>query len=139
MPMVLPDEVKDRVNGALDEGFPLALMAISEDAQPVVSFRGSAQTFGDDALAIWVRGEPSSTLTAIAQNPSVAMTYTNMPARKFFIFRGQASVTTDPAERDAIWEGQHDLEKSRDMERAGIAVIIRLDSVQGSGLNLTRD
>ncbi len=139
MPIVLPDEVKDRVNGALDEGFPLALMAISEDAQPVVSFRGSAQTFGDDALAIWVRGEPSSTLTAIAQNPSVAMTYTNMPARKFFIFRGEASVTTDPAERDAIWEGQHDLEKSRDMERAGIAVIIRLDSVQGSGLNLTRN
>ncbi len=138
MPIVLPDEVKDRVNGALDEGFPLALMAVSEDAKPVVSFRGSAQTYGDDALAIWVRGEPSSTLTAIAQNPNVAMTYTNMPSRKFFIFRGQAAVTTDQTERDAIWEGQHDLEKSRDMERSGTAVIIKLDSVQGSGVNLTR-
>ena len=139
MPMILPDEVKDRVNGALDEGFPLALMAVSVDAQPVVSFRGSAQTYGDDALAVWVRGEPSSTLQAISHNPSVALTYTNMPARKFFIFRGQAAVTTDQQQRDAIWEGQHDLEKSRDMERAGTAVIIKLDSVQGSGVNLTRD
>ena len=138
MPMVLPEDVKDRVNGALDEGFPLSLMAVSGDSRPVVSFRGSAQTYGDDALAIWVRGEPSSTLEAIAQNPYVAMTYTNMPARKFYIFRGRAAVTADPVERDAIWEGQHDLEKARDMERAGTAVIIRLDSVQGSGVDLRR-
>ncbi len=139
MSLVLPDEIHERVNAALDEGFPLSMMAVSADSLPVVSFRGSTQTFGDDALAVWVRGETSSTLAAIAQNPNVAVIYTNMPARKFYIFRGQAAVTTDPADRDRIWEGQHDLEKSRDMERTGTAVVIRLDSVQGSGVNLTRD
>ena len=139
MSLVLPDEIHERVNAALDEGFPLSMMAVSADSLPVVSFRGSTQTFGDDALAIWVRGETSSTLAAIAQNPNVAVIYTNMPARKFYIFRGQAAVTADSADRDRIWEGQHDLEKSRDMERTGTAVVIRLDSVQGSGVNLTRD
>lgn len=139
MSLVLPDDIRDRVNGALDEGFPLSMMAVSADALPVVSFRGSTQTFGDDALAVWVRGDVSSTLAAIGQNPNVAVIYTNMPARKFYIFRGQAAVTTDAEERDRIWEGQHDLEKSRDTERTGTAVIIRLDSVQGSGVNLTRD
>ncbi|MDE2892117.1 MAG: pyridoxamine 5'-phosphate oxidase family protein [Chloroflexota bacterium] len=139
MSLVLPDEIHERVNAALDEGFPLSMMAVSADSLPVVSFRGSTQTFGDDALAIWVRGETSSTLAAIAQNPNVAVIYTNMPARKFYILRGQAAVTTDPADRDRIWEGQHDLEKQRDMERTGTAVVIRLDSVQGSGVNLTRD
>lgn len=139
MSLVLPDEIHERVNGALDEGFPLAMMAVSGDSLPVVSFRGSTQTFGDDALAVWVRGETSSTLAAIAENPNVAVIYTNMPARKFYIFRGQAAVTSDPSERDRIWEGQHDLEKQRDTERTGTAVIIRLDSVQGSGVNLTRD
>ena len=139
MALVIPDDVRDRVNGALDEGFPMCMVAVSSDSQPVVSFRGSTQTFGDDALAIWVRGESSSTLNAIADKPSVALMYTNMPSRKFYIFRGQAAVTTDPAERDRIWEGQHALEKSRDTERTGTAVVIRLDSVQGSGLNLTRD
>ena len=137
--MQLPEDVKDRVNNALSEGFPLALTAVSADCQPVVSFRGSTQTFGDDALAIWVRGTPSSTLAVIAANPHVAMTYTNMPARKFFIFRGRARVTDDPADRDAIWEGQHPLEQGRDPERAGIAVVIDLDHVSGSGLNLTRE
>ncbi len=139
MPLVLPDDVRDRVNGALDEGFPLSLMAVSADSLPVVSFRGSTQVFGDDALAVWVRGDPSSTLAAIAQNPNVALIYTNMPSRKFYIFRGQAAVTTDAQERERIWEGQHDLEKARDIERTGAAVVIRLDSVQGSGVNLTRD
>ncbi len=139
MSLVIPDDVRDRVNGALDEGFPLSFVAVGADSEPVVSFRGSAQTFGDDALAIWVRGEPSSTLNAIAENPSVAMLYTNMPSRKFYIFRGQAAVTTDSTERDQIWEGQHALEKARDMERTGTAVVIRLDSVQGSGINLTRE
>ena len=137
--MQLPEDVKDRVNNALSEGFPLALTAVSADCRPVVSFRGSTQTFGDDALAIWVRGTPSSTLAVIALNPHVAMTYTNMPARKFFIFRGRARVTDDPADRDAIWEGQHPLEQGRDPERVGIAVVIDLDQVSGSGLNLTRE
>ncbi len=139
MSLVIPEEIRDRVNGALDEGFPMCMVAVSSDSQPVVSFRGSTQTFGDDALAIWVRGESSSTLDAIAQNPAVAMMYTNMPARKFYIFRGQAAVTTDAGERDQIWEGQHPLEQSRDEERTGTAVVIRLDSLQGSGVNLTRD
>ena len=139
MSLVLPDEIHERVNGALDEGFPLSMTAVSADSLPVVSFRGSTQTFGDDALAVWVRGETSSTLAAIAQNPNVAVIYTNMPARKFYIFRGQATVTTDPEDRNRIWEGQHDLEKQRDLERTGTAVVIRLDSVQGSGVNLTRD
>jgi general stress protein 26 len=139
MSLVIPDDVRDRVNGALDEGFPMCMVAVSSDSQPVVSFRGSTQTFGDDALAIWVRGESSSTLNAIAQNPAVALMYTNMPARKFYIFRGQASVTTDADDRNRIWEGQHDLEQARDLDRVGTAVVIRLDSVQGSGINLTRD
>lgn len=138
MSLVLPDEIHERVNAALDEGFPLSMTAVSADSLPVVSFRGSTQTFGDDALAVWVRGETSSTLAAIAQNPNVAVIYTNMPARKFYIFRGQAAVTTDPVDRERIWEGQHDLEKQRDLERTGTAVVIRLESVQGS-VNLTRD
>lgn len=139
MSLVIPEDVRDRVNGALDEGFPMCMVAVDQDSQPVVSFRGSTQTFGDDGLAIWVRGESSSTLSAIAQNPSVALMYTNMPSRKFYIFRGRAAVTTDADERDQIWEGQHPLEKSRDTERTGTAVVIQIDSLQGSGLNLTRE
>ena len=136
--MQLPQDVKDRVNNALSEGYPLSLVAVTPDAEPLVSFRGSTQTFGEDALAVWVRAVPSKTLTAIAANPEVAMTYTNMPQRKFYIFRGRARVTHEQSERDAIWEGQHQLEKDRDLERTGVAVIIDLDRVTGSGIDLRR-
>ena len=138
MPMQLPQEVKDRVNKALDEGFPLALTVVTPEGEPLASFRGSTQTFGDDALAFWVRSAPSATLAAIAANPQVALTYANMPARTFYIFRGRARVTEDPADRDAIWQGQHPLEQSRDPDRTGIAVIVDLDRVTGRNVDLRR-
>ena len=135
----LPEEIAARVNNALSDGYPLSLVAVSAEAEPLVSFRGSAQTFGSDALAIWVRATPSATLSAIAANPEVALIYTNMPARKFYVFRGRARVTEDAADRDAIWEGQHPLEQGRDPERKGVAVVIDLDRVSGSGVDLRRD
>lgn len=137
--MKLPVEVRERVNNAIDEGHPLTFVAVSPAGAPHVSFRGSAQTFGDDAMAIWVRGEPSETLECISQNPQVALVYSNMPARKFWIFRGRARTTTDAIERARIWEAQHPLEKSRDEARAGVAVIIDIDRAAGSGLDLTRE
>ena len=137
--MQLPEDVKARVDNALNDGYPLSLVAVSPAAEPLVSFRGSAQTFGDDALAVWVRADPSATLNAIAANPQVAMIYTNMPDRKFYVFRGRARVTEDPGDRDAIWEAQHPLEKDRDPERNGTALIITLDQVSGSNLNLRRE
>lgn len=136
--MQLPQEVKDRVNKALDEGFPLALTVVTPQGEPLASFRGSTQTFGDDALAFWVRSSPSATLAAIAVNPQVALTYANMPARTFYIFRGRARVTQDAADRDAIWQGQHPLEQARDPERTGIAVIVDLDRVTGRAVDLRR-
>lgn len=136
--MQLPQDLKDRVNNALSEGFPLSLVAVNEHSEPLVSFRGSAQTFGGDALAVWIRAVPSLTLEAIAANPQVAMIYTNMPQRKFYIFRGRARVAAEQSDRDAVWEGQHPLEQSRDPERTGVAVIIDLDQVSGSGLDLRR-
>lgn len=136
--MQLPQEVKDRVNKALDEGFPLALTVVTPEGEPLASFRGSTQTFGDDALAFWVRSAPSATLAAIAANPQVALTYANMPARTFYIFRGRARITEDPADRDAIWQGQHPLEQSRDPDHTGIAVIVDLDRVTGRNVDLRR-
>lgn len=134
----LPAEVHERVNNAINEGHPLSFVAVSPTGAPQVSFRGSAQTFGDDAMAIWVRGEPSSTLACIEENPQVSLIYSNMAERKFWIFNGRARVTTDPADRDRIWEAQHPLEQARDEARTGAAVIIDLDSAVGSGLNQTR-
>ena len=139
MSLVIPDEVRERVNEALNEGYPLAMTGVGADAKPVVSFRGSAQTLGDDSLAVWVRGEPSATLNAIAVNPEVVLIYTNMPMRKFYLFRGQAAVVTEEVLRLQIWAGQHPLEQSRDLEKTGTAVQIRLDSITGSGVNLTRE
>ena len=43
--MQLPEDIKARINNALNDGYPLSLVAVSPDAEPLVSFRGSAQSF----------------------------------------------------------------------------------------------
>lgn len=138
MPLEIPEEIREKVNGALDDGFPMSLSAVSPEGAPLVSFRGSLQTYGDDALALWVRSAPSSTLEAIARNPRVAAVYTNMAARKFWIFEGRAQRTDDAEARDRIWEGQHALEQARDPERNGVAVIVELDRISGGGVDIRR-
>src|SRR5262245_13441904 len=51
----LTEELKTLVNNALGDGAPLLLAAVSPDGRPVLSYRGSVQTFGDDQLGLWVR------------------------------------------------------------------------------------
>ena len=73
--LVLTEEIKGLVNGALANGTPLLLAAVSPEGKPVVSFRGSLQTYSDDQLGVWARHSQGGTLEAIAANPNVVLVY----------------------------------------------------------------
>ena len=72
MTMVLPDEVRDHVNGALIAGNPLILAAVDSAGRPRLSFRGSTQVFSGNQLGFWARNAEGSTMEAIKANPNVA-------------------------------------------------------------------
>ena len=122
------------INGALDDGYPIVVCAATPEGTPAVSFRGTAQTFGDDGLAFWVRNqEASETLRAIAVNPVVAAVYANMPARRHYTMLGRARVELDAAVRRQVFENSPASERARDPERTGVAVVVELESVRGRG------
>ena len=54
-PMVLPEALREAIDGNLLEKHPMVLAYVGEDAQPVQSFRGSTQVLSKDQLAMWVR------------------------------------------------------------------------------------
>lgn len=122
------------INGALDDGHPIVVCAVTPEGTPAVSFRGTAQTFGDDGLAFWVRNqEASETVRAIAVNPVVAAVYANMPARRHYTMLGRARVEPDPAVRLQVFDNSPASERARDPERTGVAVVVELESVRGRG------
>ncbi len=130
MALVLTAEIKELVNNALANGNPLALAVVTPDNKPVLSFRGSTQVFSDSQLAIWVRAGSGTTLSAIKNNPHVALLYRSATT-PLIQFQGRARVTTDEAERHKIFTNSHEREQGYDPERTGTAVIVDLDSVTG--------
>ena len=107
---------------------------MTPEGTPAVSFRGSAQTFGEDALAFWVRNPGgSSTLRAIAVHPVVTAVYANMAERRHYLMTGRARLARDASETARVFEKSAPAEQERDPERKGVAVVVELDAVRGRG------
>ena len=131
--IVLSDEMRLAIERALDDGCPVISSSVHGEGQPSLSFYGSTQVHSPDQLAIWVRNPGGAFLRRIAANPHVAFLYRNPAQRQLWQFHGRARVADDPDARDAIFEGSHKLERDRDPDRLGVAVIIDLDRVLERG------
>lgn len=130
-PLRLADDIKNAVNGALDNGTPV-LIGYTDDARQIhLSFRGTVQAYGDDALALWAR-EPGGGLPRnIAERPQVTLLYHDPARRVTYSFYGRARVEHDPAARTRIFESSHPREQQMDFRRRGVAIVVDLDKVEG--------
>jgi hypothetical protein len=129
-PLALTDELKALVNDALAQGAPLLLAAVSPDGKPVLSFRGSVQTYSDDQLGLWARNGQGGTLAAIRANPNVVLVYRS-PTTPVLQFHGRARVAESDPERSRVFDSAPERERAADTERKGVAVIVDLDRVEG--------
>jgi hypothetical protein len=128
--LVLTDEIKGLINNGLTNATPLLLAAVSPAGKPVLSFRGSVQTYSDDQIGLWVRNGQGSTLDAIRANPDVALVYRSATT-PVLQFHGRARIATDDQERSKVFESAPEREQAADPTRKGVAVIVDLDRVEG--------
>lgn len=134
MPIALPEAVRRDVDNAFAEGHPIVVAGVTRACEPTVSFRGTAQTLGEGAIAFWSRDPAASTLAAsLDAHPVVALVYSNMAERRFYQFTGRARLNDDPDVDRAVYDGSHELERQRDPERRGRAVVVELTSARGRG------
>src|SRR5579863_4605247 len=130
MSLVLDDELKGIVNGALATASPMVLASVDRDGKPRLTFRGSIQTFGDDSVGFWARNAEGSTMENIVAIPHVAMMYRNAQTRVVLQLMGRARVA-EGAERDRVFDNAPEIERNADPERKGVGVIVELDRVEG--------
>lgn len=118
MTLILPEAVMRDVDRAFAEGRPIVVAAVTAAGEPTVSFRGTAQTLGDSAIAFWSRTPAESTLVAsIETHPTVVLIYSNMAERRFYHFTGKARLNDDPEVDRTVYDRSHELERQRDPER----------------------
>ncbi len=110
------------------------LVASYDDGYPDVALKGSMMVFDKDHLAFW-EWAGRETFAKIKAQPLVCVLVRN-PTRDRRTIRlyGEARVIadTDPL-REAIWDRVVDVEKQRDPDKKGAAVLIRVDRMRAGG------
>ncbi len=130
-PVGLTADLRKLVDDALATRRPMIVAYVDAGGQPILSFRGSTQSFSDDQLAIWVRKADGNFLGAIANNSKVALMYRDEDSKATYQFQGRARVSADEAVRKRVYEKMAEAERNHDPARAGVVVLIELDRVEG--------
>lgn len=135
----LSDEMRDRLAAAMDEGVPVVVASVDGAGVPRLSFYGSTHVHSSDQLAIWVRDAAGGFLRRLQENPNVALMYRNPGARLAWQFQGRARTVEDADEARRVYDESPEVERGRDPERQGRAVVIDVDRVTGRDLVMVRD
>jgi pyridoxine/pyridoxamine 5'-phosphate oxidase len=128
--LVIDDELKAIINGALTERAPMVLASVDAEGRPRLTFRGSLQTFSDDQVGFWARNAEGSTMDNIAANPHVAMIMRNPDTRVVLQLSGTAR-RVEGAERDRVYANAPEIEQRGDPEKKGAGVVVDLERVEG--------
>lgn len=126
MPIQLTDELKTTINNARADGFPILVASVDASGQPSMSIRGSLQTYGDSALAIWIRNQDGGILKSIAVNPLIALWYRNTTTNTAYLMHGEARRDDTEAVKQAVYDASPEGERNMDADRKGTAMIIDL-------------
>lgn len=125
----LDDEIKQRLENAIEAQKVLAAAYVDVNGKPHISFYGSTHVHGPDQLAIWARNPEGELIKTLPDRPDIAFLYGDVGSRVYYTFEGKGRVTTDEAERTRIYEEMHPIERQFDAEKKGVAVVIDLHKV----------
>lgn len=129
----LTDEMRELIGSALDDKLPVVATSVGSDGQPTISFYGSTQVHSGDQLAIWVRNPNAGLLGRLPDNPRMAFMYRNPEQRLGWQFHGRARAIEAGEESQRVFDNSPQLEKDRDPDQGGVAVVIDVDRVIARG------
>jgi hypothetical protein len=132
----LTGDIAEAIDGAALRGRTAVLGYLGDDGYAAISFRGSLQVHGATQLAFWSRKAEGGVVAAIVADPKVSVLYyggADGPGPMFLSFHGLAHV--DPAANEAVYAAMIEGERGQDPDRAGVAVVIDVQTVQGFGVD----
>ena len=128
----LTEEMKTAINTSFTEGLALLVGTASKGGMPDMAFKGSTMAFDSEHLAFWERSH-GQTLRNLDENPQVCLLYRNPQTRLSLKFFGVAELLREGDLREQIMDRTVEFELSRDPERKGVAVLVRVDRILQAG------
>lgn len=125
----LDDEIKQRLERAIEEQKVLAAAYVDVRGKPHISFYGSTHVHSRDQLAIWARNPEGELIKTLADHPDIAFIYGDVGSRVYYTFEGLGRVVTDTEERNRVYDEMHPIERQFDADKNGVAVVIDLNKV----------
>jgi hypothetical protein len=132
-PIVLTEEMRTFIDGALDNGNPILVTYVDGAGRPKMSYRGTIHVHGDDQLALWNRDREGGMTQALAANPNLSFYLRDVTNKATYFLYGRGRVDDDPQVRDQVFVNSPEREQNFDFSRRGVAIIVDLDRVEGSG------
>lgn len=132
----------------LNSAFPVNTILVGSvlpNGHAQMSPRGSVFVFDDHHFALWERGR-GTTNENLHDGSKLTIFYRNMELMKSGVlprggiarFFGTARLIKDGPERDAIYDGINETEQSRDPDKKGFGVLVKVDvaeHITGEPLN----
>jgi general stress protein 26 len=131
--------MREKLSTARADGTTVMAASIEPDGYPKFSYYGSLHVFSSDQLALWHRSPDAGLVKRLRVHPKITFLYRHPSEPIFWQFSGRARVVDDADERDRVYEGMPEGEKTFDPERNGKAVIIDVDRVVGSDGDMQRE
>jgi hypothetical protein len=128
----LTDEMRAALASALTDAAPVIVASSGASGMPDIAFKGSAMVWDSEHLAFWERSR-GQTLRNMQENPQLCLLYRNPATRTAWKFFGAATLHEDGETREQVMAKTNEIELSRDPERKGVAVVIRVDRVLQAG------
>jgi hypothetical protein len=127
----IPDMARGLVNGALANGTPMVMACSDPNGKPLLSLRGSVQTYSETQLGVWLRNAKGGAVAALAANPQCALLYRDSRARITLNFEGLGKVSEDEGVRNRVFDMSPEVEQLHDPARKGAALIVDVVKLSG--------
>jgi len=131
-PLAIDEQIASALDAALENKTPVIAAYVDASGVPHVSPRGTVQSWSATEVAMWARDPNGGMLRAIPTNPHVSLFYRDPATRVSYEITGRMRVTTDPAERQRVFDRSPLIERNFDPLMRGQAIIVDVDSLVGN-------
>jgi hypothetical protein len=120
------------IDNAAVDGSTIVFSYVDDEDFPALSYRGSTHVHSPQQLALWSRSARGALVESLAVRPKVSLLYFNSKrSPRHLSIRGTARV--DPSANDAVYAAMHPYERDADPDRAGVAIVVDVQSIVGMG------
>ena len=130
-PVALTDAHAALLAGALENGTPVIVGYVDADGKPHLSYRATLQVIAAEQLGMWIRDPRGGLVRALPMNPNLAAFYSDRGAGVTLQFMGRGRIEDSESVCDAIYDASPKLERDMDWRKAGVAIVIDVERVEG--------